>query len=44
MARDELPADDTVIFRATAAAFATMELSDYTEHFIIEPLRNSWGS
>lgn len=37
--RDETPADVAAIAEVTVAAFATMEMSSQTEHFIVEALR-----
>ena len=37
--RDEAPADTAAIARVTVAAFRTLEISQYTEQFIIEALR-----
>lgn len=37
--RDETDADIPAIGRVTAAAFRTLEISNHTEHFIIEALR-----
>jgi|GEM_PF-6998861 len=37
--RDETEADITAISEVTAAAFAQMEISNQTEHFIVEALR-----
>lgn len=37
--RDETRDDITAIFELTAAAFATLEVSDQTEHYVINALR-----
>lgn len=37
--RDECPSDHAAITAVTAAAFATLEISNQTEHLIIEALR-----
>lgn len=37
--RDETPEDIATITNLTAAAFATLEVSDQTEHFVITALR-----
>ena len=37
--RDETQDDITAIFELTAAAFATLEVSDQTEHYVINALR-----
>lgn len=37
--REEMPADVDAISAVTAAAFATLEVSDHTEQFIIKALR-----
>lgn len=37
--RDETPADIAAIGAITAAAFASLEISNHTEHFIVEALR-----
>ncbi len=39
--RDETKADVAVITEVTVAAFETMEISNHTEHFIIEALRSA---
>lgn len=39
--RDETPADIDVITEVTVAAFATLEISDHTEQFIIQALRSA---
>jgi putative acetyltransferase len=39
--RDETKADAAVITEVTAAAFATLEISDHTEQFFIEALRSA---
>lgn len=39
--RDESPHDAGVISEVTAAAFATLELSSHTEHFIVDALRSA---
>ena len=39
--RDETKADVSVITEVTVAAFATMEISNHTEQFIIEALRSA---
>ncbi len=39
--RDETRADIAVITEVTVAAFATLEISDHTEQFIIEALRSA---
>ena len=38
--RDETPADAAAITEVTVAAFKTLEVSNQTEHFIIEALRS----
>lgn len=37
--RDETAADADAISRVTVAAFATLEISQHTEQFIVEALR-----
>lgn len=37
--RNEIPDDIDVIRKVTIAAFKTLEISNHTEHFIIEALR-----
>ena len=37
--RDETSQDETAICELTAAAFATLEISDHTEQYVIEALR-----
>lgn len=37
--RDETPADTGVITEVTVAAFATLEISDHTEQFVVAALR-----
>jgi putative acetyltransferase len=39
--RNETPADIRIISEVTIAAFATLEVSNQTEHFIIEALRTA---
>lgn len=39
--RDETASDTTTIRDVTAAAFASMEISDHTEQFVIEALRSA---
>lgn len=39
MIRDETNQDETAIGELTAAAFATLEISDHTEQYVIEALR-----
>jgi hypothetical protein len=40
LVRDETPADAAAIAEVTVAAFKTLEVSNQTEHFIIEALRS----
>lgn len=39
--RSEIPADAEQISAITVAAFLTMEISDQTEHFVVEALRTA---
>jgi putative acetyltransferase len=39
--RDERPSDHAAISEVTASAFATMEISNQTEHFIVMALRDA---
>lgn len=39
--RDETPGDRAIITQVTIAAFKTLEISNQTEHFIIEALRKA---